>query len=334
MFLRLHFVFQSTAFADFSSSRETFNTPFQKTFPHHQTTTHHRADSRLTPHQHAIFVCKKVLTGFSAFPFLPPLNSQHSPRPFAGPKLARLFPLPVNVSNEQLSGVAAGTPPAAPRCKILPQKSFDRVYPSGGIIRTTAARKASMFPFSKKSVTVNDLVEVTWEKCRDWPAKHGSEFREMFEESFPDTMDDVLEEVVYYLAFADDFAFYRQLEAQPEIRHAVRDSFVAHVGKYAVERNCKPLPPGDWMRDSLMWMPSGEAPRGKTDPLENVKARFVLYGKSLERKHDRSAGERAAFMLASWCGTFDFSFIMFASPLFLGKWKGLQKILSQFRVKL
>ena len=164
-----------------------------------------------------------------------------------------------------------------------------------------------------------------------WPAKHGADLRQDFDGNFDRSVEEVFDEMVYYLAFATDHAFWCQLEKTPEIQNSVRDIFATHVGRFAKERHCPPIPSGDWMGDGLIWMPSDTMLEG--EPLTNLKRRFELYGRSLSRRHDRSAGERVAHILAALCGTLDITFIVYATPLFLGCWKGVQDVLSSFKIR-
>ena len=188
-----------------------------------------------------------------------------------------------------------------------------------------------MFNLFKRSASAEDLAVPLWEGTRDWPAKYGANFRRDFDECFDGNAEEVLDEIVYFLAFATDYAFWRQLEKTPDVQKSVRDIFRAHVADFAKERRCPPIPAGNWMDDSLIWMPTDMTPDG--GPLANLKQRFDLYGQSLSRRHDRSAGERTAYVLAALCGTMDAAFILSMSPLFLGRWKGLQNILGSFKIK-
>jgi hypothetical protein len=170
-----------------------------------------------------------------------------------------------------------------------------------------------------------------WEGVRDWPAKYGTDLKEDFDGAFERSIEEVYDEVVYFLAFATDYAFWSQLENKPQIRSAVSGAFLAHVRQFAQEHHCSPIPAGDWLGDGLIWIPSGTTDTGSS--LANLRSRFDLYGQSLSRRHDRSAGERAAHLLAACCGTVDSEFILYATPLFLGKWKSVKEMVGSFNIK-
>jgi hypothetical protein len=133
------------------------------------------------------------------------------------------------------------------------------------------------------------------------------------------------------MAFATDYAFWCQMEKTPQVQNSVRDIFAKHLEHFAQEYRCSPIPSGDWMGDGLIWMPSDTMLDG--DSRTNLKRRFELYGRSLSRRHDRSAGERTAHILAALCGTLDIAFIAYATPLFLGSWKGVQDVLGKIKIR-
>jgi hypothetical protein len=189
-----------------------------------------------------------------------------------------------------------------------------------------------MLSLFKRSGSAADLAAVTWEGCSAWPTKHGDTLREEFSDSFDREIDKVCDEMVYYLSFATDYAFDRLLDAKPKVKHAVRDAFYPYLAQFARDHQCPPVPPGEWLGEGLIWMPGLETAKvGK--PWDNLKSRFALYGESLARRHDRSAAERTAHILAALCGTMDATFIQYAMPVFLGKWDGVQNILRSFRIK-
>jgi hypothetical protein len=188
-----------------------------------------------------------------------------------------------------------------------------------------------MFTLFKRSVSAEDLVSVMWDGTRDWPAKHGGDLIPDLDGSFDRSTEEVLDEMVYFLAFATDYAFWCQLEKTPKIQNLVRDRFAEHLEHFAREHRCSPVPAGDWLGDGLIWMPGDRKQGG--EPLANLKARFELYGKSLSRRHDRSAGERAAHILAALCGTLDIAFLVYVTPLFLGRWKAVQDGLKTYKIR-
>jgi len=100
-----------------------------------------------------------------------------------------------------------------------------------------------------------------------------------------------------------------------------------HLSRFAREHQCKPIPPGEWVDETLTWTETGVAPTDVGNPLTNLESRFALYARSLERRNDRLAGERAAHLLASWCGCgLNAIFILYATPLFHGQWKVVKDI--------
>jgi hypothetical protein len=189
-----------------------------------------------------------------------------------------------------------------------------------------------MFPLFKRSASPADFAGGTWDSIRDWPVKHGAHLRQNFEGRFQRSIEEVFDEMIYYLAFATDFALWSQLKETPEIRKAVMDIFMGHVGRFAQERSCRPIRSGEWIGDSLVWMMHVGTAEG-ADPLTNLKRRFDLYRRSISRRHDRSAGERTAHILAALCGIMDGTFIAYVTPLFLVRWKGAQANLRSFKIK-
>jgi len=188
-----------------------------------------------------------------------------------------------------------------------------------------------MFSLFKGPVPAEDLASAIWESTRDWPLKYGVEFRQTFERSFAGRTDDVLNEIVYFLAFATDYALSHLLEKTPSVQQAVRNKFALHVEKFAAENGCTPVPSGDWHGDGLIWTAGGAKPDG--DSVTNLKRRFELYGKSVSRRPDKPAGERAAHVLAALCGTADIGFIICVTPLFVGRWNGVKNSLERLEIK-
>jgi hypothetical protein len=189
-----------------------------------------------------------------------------------------------------------------------------------------------MFKLLKKSVSAAEVAEVLWNGCRDWPVKYGGDLKIKF--SFEKDINEVFDEMVYYHSFATDYALYCQLESQPKIEKAIRDAFSIHLSRFAREHKCKPVPPGQWMGDTLIWMQTGDASVDIGNPLSNLKDRAALYAQSLERRNDRSDGERTAHLLSSWCGcSLDSIFILYAATLFPGNRKAVNDILDSFSIK-
>ena len=115
-----------------------------------------------------------------------------------------------------------------------------------------------MFSLFKRSASTDDFASVMWEGARDWPAKHGAALREDFDGSFDRSIDEVLDEMVYFLAFATDYAMWCQLEKSPQIQNSARSTFTAHLRKFAEEHRCPPIPSGEWLGDGLIWMPHSD----------------------------------------------------------------------------
>ena len=190
-----------------------------------------------------------------------------------------------------------------------------------------------MFAFLKKSITAAEFAKVMWDSCSEWPAKHGDSFKEKYH--FEEDINEVSEEFVYYLSFVTDYAFYCQLEDKPQLEKAIRNAFSIHLSRYVREHNCKPIPSGEWFGDTLIWMQTGTVPAEIGNPLENMKRRSALYAQSLERRNDRSSGERTAHLLASWCGcSRDAIFILQVLPFFLNQWNLVKSGLNSHNIKI
>lgn len=172
-----------------------------------------------------------------------------------------------------------------------------------------------------------------WEGVRDWPAKRGADFRQHFEGRSDRPIEEVLDEMVYFLAFAADYAFWGQLEKSPPIQNAVRDRFMARLRQFAQQHRCSAVPSGQWLSDDgLIWMPGDVEDAG--EPFANLKKRFAVYAEALSRRKDRSAGERTANVLAAFTGMTGATFIVYAMPLFLGQWTAVKNILKDYSIKL
>ncbi len=206
-----------------------------------------------------------------------------------------------------------------------------------------------MFSFFKKSIAAPDLAEGLWLAVLDWPAKHGAAFRTKFGNSLTkgsddepppegwentaiETMDDVLDEMVYFLSFGTDVAFFRAL--QDPTRTAARNGFGVHLRQFARDHRCKPLPPGEWVGDSWMWMQSGQGPLELGRPLANLDHRFALYADALQRGkgQQKSSGECVAYLLSAWCGILDLAFLVYATTLFTDQYLGVMDLIKPLRV--
>jgi hypothetical protein len=181
------------------------------------------------------------------------------------------------------------------------------------------------------SISARDFAEIMWESICEWPPTNGTNVRQNFSGCFSRSTDEVIDELVYFMAFATDYAFWLQLDKTPHVRDSVRDVFIRDVEHFGKEHRCAPFPAGDWLGDTLMWMP-GEMPLDEV-PVSNVRRRFELYGRALSRRHDRSAGERVAHILAALCGTMDIGFIVYATPLFLERWRQVRMVLGSFEIR-
>jgi hypothetical protein len=188
-----------------------------------------------------------------------------------------------------------------------------------------------MFSLFKGSVSAEEFVSAIWESTRDWPLKYGVEFRQTFESVFAKNTDAVLTEIVYFLAFATDYAFLHLLDEAPPVQQSVRNKFALLLEQFATENCCPPIPSGDWYGDGLIW--TARETRPDSDSVRNLKRRFDLYGASVSRRHDRPAGERAAHILAALCGTTDIAFIICVTPLFVGRWNGVKNSLDRLKIE-
>jgi hypothetical protein len=205
-----------------------------------------------------------------------------------------------------------------------------------------------MVEFFKKSIAAADFAQVMWEEVRDWPAKHGAAFKADFGDSLAiesdaphpeggdstliETIDDVFDEMVYFLSFGTDFAFF--LALQDPVRVAGRGAFGAHLTQFACDHRCKPLPPGEWLGDSWMWMQNGPSPVEIGRPLANLDQRFALYTAALQRGkgQQKSSGECVSYLLGAWCGIKDAAFLVYATTLFNHHYIGVMNVIKQFRV--
>jgi hypothetical protein len=187
-----------------------------------------------------------------------------------------------------------------------------------------------MFSLFKGTVSAEEFASAIWESTRDWPLKYGIEFRQPFENSFANSPNDALIEIVYFLAFATDYAFLHLLEKAPSVQQSVRNKFMSSVEQFAAENNCPPIPSGDWHGDGLIW--TARETRPDRDSVTNLKQRFDLYGAAVSRRHDKPAAERAAHILAALCGTTDIAFIICVTPLFTGRWNGVKNSLERLKI--
>jgi hypothetical protein len=191
-----------------------------------------------------------------------------------------------------------------------------------------------MFSFFRKSASANEVAGRSWDACRWWPNKNGAAVRKSFAGSFDREIQEVLTEIVYYLCFATDYAFYCQLEKQPKVEKAVRDAFIGNAMGFVNEHGCKPVPRGNWIDDGLVWVPTDDSPDfARNDPTLNLMTRLNLYGRSIDRRNDRSPGEKTAHILAALCGTQDSRFIVHTMPLFLERSTEVQKEIAESGIK-
>lgn len=182
--------------------------------------------------------------------------------------------------------------------------------------------------FFKKTAPASRLAVVMWEGIRNWPTEYGPDFRQDFGGTVRQPVDEVLDEIVYFLAYAADYAFWNQLGNAPEVRDKVRNRFGVALQEYAQAHSCSPMPVGGWLGDTLIWMP-GEAPQ-HCDSLTSLQQRLSLYGESLSRRQDRSAGERTAHVLAALCGTTNALFVQTFAQLFLVQWEAVRGSLNSY----
>ena len=190
-----------------------------------------------------------------------------------------------------------------------------------------------MFSLFKKSVSPKEFADATWEAVRNWPEKYGSALKDDFGDSFEKLFEDVLDEMVYFMGFSTDFALHCHLSANPKVESIVRDVFATHLGQFALDHKCKPLPPGNWVGEGLIWLPNGESPKEIGNPLDNLSKRFALYAESIKRRKDKSTSECLAHLLAGWCGNLDIAFIYFAANNSLSNFEAIQKMLKSIKLK-
>jgi hypothetical protein len=189
-----------------------------------------------------------------------------------------------------------------------------------------------MFSIFKRSVSAQDFATAVWASVRDWPTELSADLRRTFTDCAEVPEEEVFNEMIYFKAFATDYAFWRQLENASQLQKTIRGVFTQHLESFANEHCCSPIPSGDWIGDGLIWMPGDTILAA--DHRTSLRQRFELYGNSLARRTDRSAGERAAHILAALCGTHDAIFILSAMPFFLATWKSVQEALAGLKIRI
>jgi hypothetical protein len=195
----------------------------------------------------------------------------------------------------------------------------------------TQLNKAAGTP-ERESVSAEDLVDGIWECVLNWPRKYGSWIRENFHSTLGKSIEDVFEEMLYLKGFAIDLTFHSALKGTPKVESAVRDVLMAHLQQFVLEHPCKPLPPGDWLGNGLVWIPTDIPPLESGRPLANLDQRFSLYATSIRRRPDKPISQAVAHLLAAWCGTTDIVFITYVSEIFLGEVEAVRKLLDTHEI--
>ncbi len=186
----------------------------------------------------------------------------------------------------------------------------------------------------KQRASPPDIAEFLIAANHDWPAKHGDFVRQNFG-SVPGTpLNDVFREIIYFLNFSTDLAFYLILKDKPDLEKALRNAFTIHLRHFILEHGCMPLPYGEWLGDTRIWMTTGETPIDSGTPLSNLDKRFSLYSEALRRGKDKYPGESLAYVLTALCGTSDIAMIAYFAEVFSGKLEGIRFVLDSFEVTL
>jgi hypothetical protein len=108
-----------------------------------------------------------------------------------------------------------------------------------------------------ETITAVELADVCWDRTKQWRWDQASGVEQLRSDTKLAT-DDFRNELTYLLAFVDDFAFHVGLkDAAPIIQSAVRDAYAVHLQRFAQQTACKPMPEGEWVGDSMIYMTSG-----------------------------------------------------------------------------
>ena len=96
----------------------------------------------------------------------------------------------------------------------------------------------------------------------------------------------------------------------------------------------KQLPPGNWI-GTARWVPSATMPNEIGNPLTNLNNRLILYTEAIKRTTpDKGPAYAISSLLASLCGEFDLAFIVYFSPISLGKFKIVKDIVENYKIKV
>ena len=122
------------------------------------------------------------------------------------------------------------------------------------------------------------------------------------------------------------------------VQKAVRDAYAAHLRSFAQQTVCKPMPEGEWVGDSMLYLTSGEYPEPSinNDPIRNLNDRILLFAEAIRRGNDRSVGECLGKIFAGFCGTLNAAWIaevsIFFSETLIGKTNTVRSHCHQIRL--
>jgi hypothetical protein len=197
-------------------------------------------------------------------------------------------------------------------------------------------KQRTKFSGSMDTLTAAELAAIFWNKTREWPRSDGK-FEEELRADTKLATDDFRNEMIYLRAFVDDFALHVGLEkAAPNVQKAVRDAYAEHLRSFAQQTACKPMPEGEWLGDSMMYLSTGQYPQTSinNDPIRNLKDRFQLFAEAIRRgklrkehRKDGSLGECLAKAFAGLCGARNLAFTMGVSSLVTQTLVGLVELL-------
>jgi hypothetical protein len=185
-----------------------------------------------------------------------------------------------------------------------------------------------------EGITARELAEIYWEGTAKWP-RDEVDWENQLRADTKLAPEDFRNEMIYLLSFATDFVLHNAFKDNPRFRDAVRDAHLGHLGKFAREHACRPMPVVQWFRGRI-YHGSGKYPDGFKDPILSINDRFQLYVDALNRgakaQDSRSIGESLAYAFAGLCGTRNMFFITGVSVFLSETMAGLMKQAATFQL--
>jgi hypothetical protein len=191
-----------------------------------------------------------------------------------------------------------------------------------------------MLKLFREAKSVENIANSLWIGVSNWPKEKGEAFKRKFDNKFLMKISDVFDEISFFLGYATDFGIKTCLIDKHAMRRAIRDKFANHLNNFALQRRCKPLPLGDWVDDSLFWSPQKQKHIETEHPVDNLKNRFSLYDKSIQRQKEAFPSQCTAQLLGVLCGNCEADFIGFASYLFHDQRNHTENIIKSYRIVL